>query len=474
MPRKWNQLANLATPAANDEVMVRDITEQGDVKAKHSTVQAVVNAGLPATASESDAHNRNSQEVRMWTSQRVHQAVAEFLDEALTGNTESGITVTYQGSDDTVDFQVNASEVATLLNALTGSERLSYNSLRNTPPIPDGATIRAVIHALIETAANGGTQDGITVAYQTSDNTIDFSIDGARVAAILNALTGHARLNYSALQGAPSIPTLPTVVDQATAQAGTSSTAYLWTPLRVAQAIAALAPTGGGGGLTQGQVDTRIRTLRPNALTNALAAKLNRLNVSSLSTPTLDNSGNLSINYNDGGGTSRAVSVDLSSLSNAASWSDTGSVLVPGTGISIALNAAGNYVITATGSSTPGRSHAIYSAIKETSAFTASDFTTPATGNQVSSGNTIATDTWATGNRYLAFAIPASEDDLTSIMIQGDSFMQQFLGTGTAQRPRFSKQPGTLTINGVSHKIYESNIAMLQNAYGGGITWVLT
>ena len=45
------------------------------------------------------------------------------------------------------------------------------------------------------------------------------------------------------------------VVSQADAEAGVSSTVYRWTPLRVAQAIAALG--GRGGGLTHPQILAR-------------------------------------------------------------------------------------------------------------------------------------------------------------------------------------------------------------------------
>ena len=87
---------------------------------------------------------------------------------------------------------------------------------------------------------------------------------GPEIASLLVALTGNARLPYSAIRGTPNIPTLPAEVGQAEAEAGTSGTARLWTAERVNQAIQALAPSGGGGGgLNQAAVDARVVALRP-------------------------------------------------------------------------------------------------------------------------------------------------------------------------------------------------------------------
>ena len=51
---------------------------------------------------------------------------------------------------------------------------------------------------------------------------------------------------------------LPSAVSQAQAEAGTSNTTRLWSPLRVAQAIAALASTGATGANNADIIDARI------------------------------------------------------------------------------------------------------------------------------------------------------------------------------------------------------------------------
>ena len=54
------------------------------------------------------------------------------------------------------------------------------------------------------------------------------------------------------------IPTLPSVVTQAQAEAGTVTGTRLWSPLRIAQAIAALAPSGVTGASNADIIDARI------------------------------------------------------------------------------------------------------------------------------------------------------------------------------------------------------------------------
>lgn len=71
---------------------------------------------------------------------QVNSLIATALQNATTGNTETGIAVSYQTTDNTIDFVVNGAQVANLLNVLTGASRLSYTALRDTPTIPTPPT----------------------------------------------------------------------------------------------------------------------------------------------------------------------------------------------------------------------------------------------------------------------------------------------------------------------------------------------
>lgn len=91
---------------------------------------------------------------------------------------------------------------------------------------------------------NGRTGD---VTPLTNDYSIS-QITGAGTAATKDVGTGAAQLilgNDTRLTN--SREWLADTVSQAVAEAGTSSTRYAWTPLRINQAIQSLAPAGGGG-----------------------------------------------------------------------------------------------------------------------------------------------------------------------------------------------------------------------------------
>ena len=94
-----------------------------------------------------------------------------------------------------------------------------------------------LIQLALTAATTGNTEQNITVTHN-SDGTLDFSV------------------------------IYPNQVTQAEAEAGTSAIARLWTPLRVAQAISALAPGGTTTGLNQTQVDARVQAALMDAVMN--------------------------------------------------------------------------------------------------------------------------------------------------------------------------------------------------------------
>ena len=85
-----------------------------------------------------------------------------------------------------------------------------------------------LIQAALAAAVTGNTETNITVVHN-ADGTLDFAV------------------------------IYPNQVTQAEAEAGTSNVARLWTPQRVSQAIAALAPGGQSAGLNLAQVNARVQ-----------------------------------------------------------------------------------------------------------------------------------------------------------------------------------------------------------------------
>ena len=105
---------------------------------------------------------------------------------------------------------------------------LSINYLTVSLGLATQDRVNELIQAALAAAVTGNTETNITVTHN-ADGTFDFAV------------------------------IYPNQVTQAEAQAGTSNIARLWTPQRVAQAIAALAPGGSTTGLNMTQVDARVQ-----------------------------------------------------------------------------------------------------------------------------------------------------------------------------------------------------------------------
>lgn len=98
--------------------------------------------------------------------------------------------------------------------------------------------------------------------------------------------------------------------------------------------------------------------------------------------------------------------------------------------------------------------HTRYIAASADTTFVAADFT-----GGVSTTTDQASLPSFTANRYIGLAIPADEDDLTFFRNVG----------GINQIQAFTKQAGTLTINGVAYKWWRSNRAFLPAASGRAV-----
>ena len=119
----------------------------------------------------------------------------------LSGNTETGITVTYQASDATIDFSVPAVNPLAL-DGSTGrwpASRLPNNILYINSFLsnfPSGlARLSQVqsdsdVQRLVSAMFSGNTETGITVTYQTSDRTFDLVVDTQRTDDAVKDLVG--------------------------------------------------------------------------------------------------------------------------------------------------------------------------------------------------------------------------------------------------------------------------------------------
>ena len=140
------------------------------------------------------------------TGDQTSEEIEDIVGAMLTGNTESGITVTYQDSDGTIDFVVASQTDQNFTNAdhskLDGIEagatadqtdseiKTAYENNSNTNAFTDallsklngiesGATgdqTSEEIEDIVGAMLTGNTESGITVTYQDSDGTIDFAV----------------------------------------------------------------------------------------------------------------------------------------------------------------------------------------------------------------------------------------------------------------------------------------------------------
>jgi len=161
------------------------------------------------------------------TATLTNEQVQDIVGGMLTGNTETGITVTYQDGDGTIDFvvasQTDENFTTTLKNKLDGIAAGATN-VTNTNQLTNGAGFITAtltneqVQDIVGGMVSGNTESGITVTYQDGDGTLDFSVasqtDNNFTDADHNKLDG-IEAGATADQSASEILTLLKTVDGA-------------------------------------------------------------------------------------------------------------------------------------------------------------------------------------------------------------------------------------------------------------------
>lgn len=188
----------------------------------------------------------------------IGEYVQDTVGSMVTGNTESGISVLYRDDDGTLDFNVNDPDI-TLTGGVTGtatmtnlgdvsiSTSLDSTSVRAKFSAGEGIDIsssgvisgenattsnrgvasfdttdfvvtsgavslrHAGVEDIVGGMVTGNSENGITVTYQTSDNTLDFNVNDPTI-SLTGAVTGSATMtnlgNVSIATTATSDPTI--------------------------------------------------------------------------------------------------------------------------------------------------------------------------------------------------------------------------------------------------------------------------
>ena len=118
----------------------------------------------------------------------------EFIEDTagamFSGNTESGISVTYQDGDGTVDFNVNDPTIA-LTGGTTGSATMTNLGNVSIATTLSSEAVQDIVGAMV----TGNTETGLSVTYQDGDGTLDFALTADPVITLSGDVTGSATMS---------------------------------------------------------------------------------------------------------------------------------------------------------------------------------------------------------------------------------------------------------------------------------------
>ena len=141
--------------------------------------------GIAASATNVTNNNQLTNGAGYITATLTNEQVQDIVGGMVSSNTESGITVTYQDSDGTLDFsvasQTDENFTTTLKNKLDGIAASATNVTNNNQLTNGAGYITATltneqVQDIVGGMVSGNTESGITVTYQDSDGTLDFSV----------------------------------------------------------------------------------------------------------------------------------------------------------------------------------------------------------------------------------------------------------------------------------------------------------
>jgi len=120
------------------------------------------------------------------------ETISDTVGAMVSGNTETGVTVTYNDSDNTLDFVFTGSADTTgnaaTATALETARTIHGVSFDGTANIDLSEVIQDTVGAMV----SSNTESGITVAYEDSDGTLDFTVGTLNQDTTGNAATATA------------------------------------------------------------------------------------------------------------------------------------------------------------------------------------------------------------------------------------------------------------------------------------------
>ena len=164
--------------------------------------------GSPLTNNEVDANFTNLNTAiadleNVVGPSNINESISDIVGGMVSGNTESGISVTYDDADNTLDFDV-ADFSITLTGDVTGS-----GTVTNLGNVSFAATVADNSHnhtsgnisdfaeAVADTIGamvTSNTETGISVTYQDADNTLDFALSADPTITLSGDVSGSGNM----------------------------------------------------------------------------------------------------------------------------------------------------------------------------------------------------------------------------------------------------------------------------------------
>ena len=185
--------AKIQNVSATNRILGRDSSGAGDIEEiTPANLRTMLNVADGATNVTNT--NQLTNGAGFITATLTNEQVQDIVGGMVTGNTETGITVTYQDGDGTLDFVVGTLNQDTTGNAATATAletartiagvsfdgtaniSLNNNAITNGAGYITATLTNEEVQDIVGGMVTGNTESGITVTYQDSDGTLDFSV----------------------------------------------------------------------------------------------------------------------------------------------------------------------------------------------------------------------------------------------------------------------------------------------------------
>ena len=192
--------ANINLPGVNTSGN-QDTSGNAATATALETARTIAGVSFDGSANISLNNNAITNGAGYITATLTNEQVQDIVGGMLSSNTETGITVTYQDGDGTIDFvvasQTDENFTTTLKNKLDGIAASATNVTNNNQLTNGAGYITATltneqVQDIVGGMVSGNTETGITVTYQDGDGTLDFVVGTLNQDTTGNAATATA------------------------------------------------------------------------------------------------------------------------------------------------------------------------------------------------------------------------------------------------------------------------------------------